>query len=33
MQKMEIFRLRVLEQIINEKFDFYDKIVEKNRFS
>ena len=25
MQKMEIFRLRVLEQIINEKFDFYDK--------
>lgn len=32
MQKMEIFRLRVLEQIINEKFDFYDKIVEKTDF-
>lgn len=29
---MEIFRLRVLEQIINEKFDFYDKIVEKTDF-
>lgn len=32
MQKMEIFRLRVLEQIINEKFDFYDKTVEKTDF-
>ena len=32
MAKAEIIRLRVLEQLINEKYDFYDKVIEKTDF-
>ena len=32
MAKVEIMRLRVLEQLINEKYDFYDKVIEKTDF-
>jgi len=32
MAKVEIMRLRVLEQLINEKYDFYDKMIEKTDF-
>lgn len=32
MAKAEIMRLRVLEQLINEKYDFYDKVIEKTDF-